>query len=76
MVDLRAVNAKLNDRAERIVMVVTMVSRTRARKLLKEARGEAKTAILMHSAGLSYTGARRRLAARGGSLRSALERSR
>ena len=76
MVDLRAVNVKLNDRAERIVMTVTGVSRGGAHKLLKEARGGAKAAIVMHLAGLSYAQARRRLAARGGSLRRALERSR
>ncbi|HHT9120532.1 MAG TPA: N-acetylmuramic acid 6-phosphate etherase, partial [Candidatus Hypogeohydataceae bacterium YC41] len=54
MVDLRATNKKLTDRAERIVMEVTGLSRTDTRALLKKAHGQAKTAILMHLQKLDY----------------------
>src|SRR2546423_871670 len=47
MVDLRATNAKLQDRAERIVATVTGQTRERCRALLKEAQGHVKLAILM-----------------------------
>ena len=73
MVDLRATNAKLRDRSERIVMAVTGVSRPKARALLKRARGWAKVAILMHRTRLDFAEARRRLDRCDQSLRKALE---
>ena len=73
MVDLRATNAKLRDRAERIVMEVTGVTRPQARALLKKARGWAKVAILMHFRKVDFDGARKLLAACGQSLRRAIE---
>jgi N-acetylmuramic acid 6-phosphate etherase len=73
MVDLRATNAKLRDRAERIVMEVTGVTRPRARTLLKKARGWAKVAILMHFRKVDFSGAKKLLAACGESLRKAIE---
>ena len=73
MVDLRATNAKLRDRAERIVMDVTGVGQPRARSLLKKARGWAKVAILMHFRKVDFDGASKRLAACGESLRQAIE---
>jgi len=73
MVDLRATNAKLRDRAERIVVDVTGVTRPRARALLKKARGWAKVAILMHFRKVDFDGARKLLAACGESLRKAIE---
>ena len=73
MVDLRATNAKLRDRAERIVMEVTGVTRPRARTLLKKARGWAKVAILMHFRKVDFRGAKKLLAACGESLRKAIE---
>jgi len=48
MVDLDATNEKLRDRSERIVMQITGLSRAKARKLLGQARGKAKAAIVMH----------------------------
>ncbi|HUW82489.1 MAG TPA: N-acetylmuramic acid 6-phosphate etherase [Phycisphaerae bacterium] len=72
MVDLNATNAKLRDRAERIVMAVTELSRPQARRLLTRARWRSKTAILMHLAGLDFDGARRRLKRSNDSLRRAL----
>jgi N-acetylmuramic acid 6-phosphate etherase len=73
MVDLRATNAKLRDRAERIVMDVTGVTRPRARALLKKARGWAKVACVMHFRKVDFGGAKKLLAACGESLRKAIE---
>jgi len=47
MVDLRATNAKLRDRAARIVMELTGFSRGEAFELLDAAGGRVKTAIVM-----------------------------
>ena len=69
MVDLKATNAKLQDRAERILMTVTGITRPAARKLLERARGEAKAAIVMHGRGVTYEEARRLLAEAQGFLR-------
>jgi N-acetylmuramic acid 6-phosphate etherase len=73
MVDLRATNAKLRDRAERIVMEVAGVSRRRARTLLQAARGWAKVAIVMHFRKADFAAARRLLKQSGGSLRKAAD---
>ena len=75
MVDLRATNAKLRDRAERIVCEATGVDRDRARSLLGESDGEAKTAIFMELAGLSADACRELLGRSGGHLRLAIEAS-
>ena len=69
MVDLRATNVKLTDRAERIVVEVCGVSRDEARTLLKDAGGSVKTAIVMQKRGLSRTAAERALADAGGVIR-------
>ncbi len=73
MVDLRASNAKLRDRAERIVMAATGASRGVARRVLARSGGRAKLAILMHLRKLDAPQGRRRLRQCGGSLREALE---
>ena len=78
MVDLRATNAKLRDRAERIVIAAAghagkKVSRPRARKLLAAAGGSAKLAILMHLRGVGAAPARKLLRSAAGSLRKALQ---
>jgi N-acetylmuramic acid 6-phosphate etherase len=73
MVDLRATNAKLRDRAERIVMDVTGVPRPRARALLKKARGWAKVAVVMHFRKVDFDGAKKLLAESGELLRKAIE---
>jgi len=72
MVDLKATNEKLRDRAERIVVTVTGVSRARARKLLRQAKGMAKVAILMHFRKIGFEKARRLLKACDESLRDAM----
>lgn len=48
MVDLNATNEKLRDRSERIVMQMTGLSRARAKKLLRQAKGAVKAAIVMY----------------------------
>jgi len=73
MVDLTAVNEKLRDRAERILMELAGVSRAAARKLLQEAKGKVKPALLMGRRGVGYARARRLLQQAGGSLRRAME---
>jgi N-acetylmuramic acid 6-phosphate etherase len=61
MVDLRATNEKLQDRAERIVMEVTELSRDAARALLARADGRVKLAVVMHALHIDAETARRRL---------------
>jgi len=72
MVDMRARSFKLRDRAERIIMTVTGVTRAKARRLLAAARGEAKTAITMHARGVDYADAKRLLRKARGFLRGAI----
>lgn len=48
MVDLRATNAKLRDRAARIIATLTDLDRDASLQLLEKADGEVKTAIVMH----------------------------
>jgi N-acetylmuramic acid 6-phosphate etherase len=73
MVDVRATNAKLRDRAERIVMAAAGATRPRAKRLLAAASGQAKLAILMHLARLSAAKAQALLEASDGVLSKALE---
>src|SRR3989337_4033516 len=73
MVDLKATNAKLTDRAERIITAVTGVSRDDAKKLLTDAYGNAKVAIVMQKLGLEYAEAKKRLDANGGFVRKVLQ---
>ena len=69
MVDLRATNAKLTDRSERIIAEVCDVDRERARALLAEAGGRVKLAIVMNALGASREEAERRLEEAGGVIR-------
>ncbi|MES2522735.1 MAG: N-acetylmuramic acid 6-phosphate etherase [Gemmatimonadota bacterium] len=69
MVDLRATNAKLEDRAERIVVETTGVSRDEARALLARAAGVVKLAIVMQALGIDRDEAVRRLDEAGGVIR-------
>lgn len=48
MVDLNATNQKLRDRSVRIVSQLTGLSQTKAQKLLKQAKGKVKPAVVMH----------------------------
>lgn len=72
MVDLRASNTKLADRARRIVRAATNVSDSEADQLLKECGGEVKTAIVSFHRGVPSGDARRILDASHGHLRKAL----
>lgn len=49
MIDLRATNDKLRDRAARIISTVTGLPRTEALALLDQASGNVKAAIAMHA---------------------------
>ncbi len=72
MVDLRASNAKLRDRAARIICTLTGLDREAALDLLDRAGGECKTAIVMHERAASADHARAFLAEHDGRLRDAL----
>jgi N-acetylmuramic acid 6-phosphate etherase len=69
MVDLQASNAKLRDRAERIVSEVCGVMTDEARELLRRADGSVKVAIVMQKLGLDAIAARAALAHEGGVIR-------
>jgi N-acetylmuramic acid 6-phosphate etherase len=69
MVDLRATNAKLMDRAQRIVMETTGESREAAASLLERAGGIVKLAIVMHALGVDRAEAERLLEENGGVIR-------
>jgi N-acetylmuramic acid 6-phosphate etherase len=71
MVDLVALSDKLRDRGERIVMEACNVSREAARRVIAEAGGSVKLAVVMARASLDADAARRRLAECGGSVRRA-----
>ena len=73
MVDLRATNLKLTERARRIVQILTNCSSTEADDLLQRCDGEVKTAIVADKLGISPVRARGRLDAVQGHLRRALE---
>jgi N-acetylmuramic acid 6-phosphate etherase len=69
MVDLRATNAKLVSRSERIVAEVGGVSREEARRALDAADGVVKVAIVMLARGVGRDEAERMLTDAGGVLR-------
>ncbi|MDX1564946.1 MAG: N-acetylmuramic acid 6-phosphate etherase [Phycisphaeraceae bacterium] len=72
MVDLRATNNKLLDRAARIVTMLCGVGRPEAFELLKEAGGAAKTAVVMQKLGLGRAEAEKKLRDCGGRLHEIL----
>ncbi len=73
MVDVRASNEKLRERAIRIVQMATGLPRERAASALEACDSETKTAILVERSHLTPAEARERLAAHGNRLRAALE---
>ena len=73
MVDLKATNQKLRDRAARIVSVLTGASRAKAMEILKSANGEVKTAIVMKKSGVDAGEARESLRQAAGNLRAAVQ---
>lgn len=73
MVDLKATNEKLRDRARRIVIEATDAGPVDADRALADADGEVKVAILMLLTGKGAETARARLATHEGRVRAALE---
>jgi N-acetylmuramic acid 6-phosphate etherase len=73
MIDLKATNQKLWDRAARIVGILTGLRREKSLDLLRCADGEVKTAIVMVKRNINAESARSVLAKCGGNLRSAME---
>ena len=69
MVDLRALNGKLLDRSERIVMETTGIGREAARAALAAADGRVKLAIVMVRRGVDLAAAERLLTDHQGRLR-------
>jgi N-acetylmuramic acid 6-phosphate etherase len=72
MVDVRATNEKLRNRAARIVMAVADVDYPKAEQALEESEWSAKTAIVMLKLGLSVDQATERLFGANDNLRTAL----
>jgi N-acetylmuramic acid 6-phosphate etherase len=72
MVDLRATNTKLVARTNRIVRLLTGLSRDQAAGLLERCGQELKTALVSHLAGVDPHEARTRLQAANGQVREAL----
>ena len=70
MVDLRASNAKLEDRSLRIVMETTGLARNAAAEVLARADGRVKTAIVMARRGVDREEAEALLATHSGRLRT------
>ena len=68
MVDVRATNAKLRDRAARIISTLTGLERAASFVALDQADGSAKTAVVMQRLGLGRPQAEARLAAAQGRL--------
>jgi len=73
MVDLRATNQKLVDRATRIVATLTGLTRDAAAGVLQQADGHVKVAVVMHHRKVDAAAARSLLEAAGGRLRTAIE---
>lgn len=72
MVDLRMNSRKLEERAKRVVMIVTGTDYDTAAGVLKQARGHVKTAIVMIKAKVSAGEARLRLKKANGFVRLAI----
>ena len=72
MVDVAVTNAKLEDRALRILEDLGDVPRSEGRSLLERSGGSVKLALLMACRGLDVAEARQRLERCGGQLRLAL----
>jgi N-acetylmuramic acid 6-phosphate etherase len=73
MIDVQPRSAKLRARAERLVGEIARVQPARARRALRDARGQVRLAIVMARRNLPAGAAARVLRAAGGSLRSVLE---
>jgi len=74
MVDVQPKSAKLRDRAKRIVMHITEVSKEKATQLLKQSGWDVKTSIVMEIKGLSLKDSKELLEKHNGFLREALKK--
>ena len=74
MVDVQPTNAKLRQRATRIVAEIAEITNDDARALLEQAGWEVKTAAVMELAQVDATEARTRLAVHRGRVRAAVVR--
>jgi N-acetylmuramic acid 6-phosphate etherase len=72
MVDLMATSRKLLERSRRTIMTVTGIGFEEACKVLDEAGGSVKTAIVMTKAGVGRQEAEEKLGQAGGFVRIAL----
>ena len=72
MVNVQPTNAKLEDRARRIIEEAAGVTAERAAQLLEQAGRSVRTAIVMEKLGAGREDAERRLARAGGRIREAL----
>jgi N-acetylmuramic acid 6-phosphate etherase len=72
MVDLRATNNKLVDRATRMIVTLTGATRAEAADLLRKADGHVKVAAVMYLRKVDAAESLRLLEASGGSLRAAI----
>lgn len=75
MIDLRATNTKLKDRARRIVMKAAAVDEVKAAELLAEAEGSSKVAIVMQLKRVGREEARALLEKHDDQIRKVLESS-
>jgi N-acetylmuramic acid 6-phosphate etherase len=75
MVDLRATNAKLRDRSERLVKEICDVDRANAKDLLTQCDGHVKVAILMSKLGIKRKEAEARLDTAKGIIRDVISGS-
>ena len=73
MVDLRASNIKLWDRAARIVSTLTGLPKEQSTEVLRAAEGHVKLAVVMHKRGVSADEGRKLIEQAGGRLREAVE---
>jgi len=73
MIDLQMTNKKLVERSKKIVMTITGLNYDAAEKVLVEAKGHVKTALVMIKANVSYDEATARLVKANGFVRAAIE---
>ena len=73
MVDVRATNEKLVERAKRIVCEATGVEKSQAEEVLSETNFDVKLAIFMILSGLNITEAKEKLSASKGYIAKAME---
>jgi N-acetylmuramic acid 6-phosphate etherase len=74
MIDMRATNDKLVDRSQRIVMEIAGLDRAAATRVLDDAGGSVKLAIVMSLLGASREEAEQSLEAQGGVVRRVVKR--